>query len=135
MVSHILLVSLGGFFGAIARYFFYQYFARFKLFPWGTFLVNTSGSFLMGLLLGSVWISDSTRILVGTGFLGAYTTFSTFNFELFILKKNHREFQFYLYIASSYFFGILLAFLGFSITNGKISVILTSLLMGYRYLL
>jgi fluoride exporter len=119
MVSHIWLVGLGGFFGATARYFFNQYFAKFKLFPLGTFLVNTSGSFLMGLLLGSDWISNSTRVLVGTGFLGAYTTFSTFNFELFMFKKNHRELQFFVYMISSYFFGILLSFLGFSITNGK----------------
>ena len=117
MVSQIWLIGIGGFFGAIARYFLNQYFSRYKLFPVGTFLVNTTGSFFVGLLLGIDWISDSTRVLVGTGFLGAYTTFSTFNFELFMLKRNRRQFQFILYFVSSYFFGILLAFLGYSITN------------------
>ena len=120
MTSQIWLIGIGGFFGAIARYYLNQYFSRYKLFPVGTFLVNTTGSFIMGLLLGIDWISDSTRVLVGTGFLGAYTTFSTFNFELFMLKRNRRQFQFFLYFVSSYFFGILLAFLGYSITNDYI---------------
>ena len=121
MVSQIWLVAIGGFIGAILRYFFNQHFSRYKLFPVGTFLVNTTGSFFMGLLLGSDWISDSTRILVGTGFLGAYTTFSTFNFELFMFKKNRRSFQFFLYLFSSYFIGILFAFLGYSISNNDYS--------------
>jgi fluoride exporter len=119
MVVQIWMVGFGGFVGAIARYFVNQYFVSYRLFPLGTFLVNTTGSFLMGLLIGSNWISDSIRILFGTGFLGAYTTFSTFNFELFMLKKNHRDFQFTLYLASSYFLGILLAMLGYSIANAS----------------
>jgi CrcB protein len=110
-------VGIGGFFGTIVRYFVNQYFSKFKLFPLGTFLVNISGSFLMGLLIGSDWVSDSARLLIGTGFLGAYTTFSTFKLELFMLKKNHRAFQMSLYLISSYFLGILMAFLGYSITN------------------
>ncbi len=117
MVNQIWLVGLGGFLGAILRYFLNKYFSTFTLFPLGTFLVNMTGSFFLGLLLGSDWISSSIRILVGTGFLGAYTTFSTFNFELFMLKKNGRNFQFFLYIASSYILGILFAYLGYSITS------------------
>ncbi len=117
MDNQFWLVGLGGFLGAISRYFLNQYFSRIKLFPLGTFLVNMTGSFFMGLLLGSNWISDTILLLVGTGYLGAYTTFSTFNFELLILKKNKREFQFFLYIISSYIFGILLAYLGYFITT------------------
>lgn len=117
MVVQIWLVGLGGFFGAIVRHFVNQYFSRFLLFPLGTFMVNTTGSFLIGLLMGSDWITDSIRVFLSAGFLGAYTTFSTFNFELFMLKRNHRDFQFFLYLASSYFLGILLAILGYSIAN------------------
>lgn len=116
MVNQLWLVGIGGFFGAISRYFLNQYFSSFKLFPVGTFLVNMTGSFFMGLLLGSNWISETIRFFVGTGFLGAYTTFSTFNFELLMLKGSDRKFQFFLYIISSYIFGILLAYLGYSIT-------------------
>jgi CrcB protein len=117
MDNQLWLVGLGGFLGAISRYFLNQYFSGIKLFPLGTFLVNMTGSFFMGLLLGSNWISDTILLLVGTGYLGAYTTFSTFNFELLILKKNKREFQFFLYVISSYIFGILLAYLGYFITT------------------
>ena len=120
MVNQLWLVGLGGFLGAISRYFLNQYFSGIKLFPLGTFLVNMTGSFFMGLLLGSNWISDTIRVLVGTGYLGAYTTFSTFNFELLMLKKNNRKFQFFLYVVSSYIFGILLAYLGYFITNSSL---------------
>ncbi len=117
MDNQLWLVGLGGFFGAISRYFINQYFSSIKLFPLGTFLVNMTGSFFMGLLLGSDRISDTILVLAGTGFLGAYTTFSTFNFELLVLKKGKREFQFFLYVISSYIFGILLAYLGYTITT------------------
>lgn len=117
MLGQIWLVALGGFFGAITRYSVNRYFSRVRLFPFGTFLVNMTGSFLMGLLSGSKWISDSMHILVGTGFLGAYTTFSTFNFELLMLRRNQRTFQFYLYAISSYCLGIIFAFLGYLVTS------------------
>jgi fluoride exporter len=117
MVNQIVLVSLGGFFGAIARYYLNKYYSRFRLFPLGTFLVNTTGSFLMGILMGCDGVSSAQRHLIGSGFLGAYTTFSTFTFELSMLKRNHRDFQFCLYFVSSYFVGIGLAFFGYSLTK------------------
>lgn len=115
MFDQIWLVGMGGFFGAAARYWVNLTFSKNKLFPVGTFIVNTTGSFVLGLILGlgSDWITLSASLLIGTGFLGAYTTFSTFNFELFSLKKNKRGFLFLLYLVSSYSFGILFAGLGF----------------------
>ena len=53
-------------------------------FPWGTFVVNVTGSFLFGLLTGlglSHALPKVPRVVLGTGFCGAYTTFSTFTFE------------------------------------------------------
>lgn len=53
-------------------------------FPWGTFVVNVSGCFALGVLTGLglyQGLGDTTRTIVGTGGLGAYTTFSTFTFE------------------------------------------------------
>jgi CrcB protein len=53
-------------------------------FPWGTFVINVTGSLLLGLLTGlSLYhaFPKTPRVVVGTGFCGAYTTFSTFSFE------------------------------------------------------
>jgi CrcB protein len=113
MDSQIWLVGLGGFLGAITRYWVNQTFTKNRLFPLGTFIVNMTGAFLLGILIGNEWVPLSASLLVGTGFLGAYTTFSTFHFELFLLKKNKRTFLFFLYLTSSYFLGILLAGLGY----------------------
>ena len=54
------------------------------VFPWGTFLVNASGSFTLGVLTGLALyhaFPKTPRVILGTGFCGAYTTFSTFTFE------------------------------------------------------
>lgn len=55
-----------------------------RLFPWGTFVVNVTGSLLLGLITGAALyhgLGDTPRILLGTGFCGSYTTFSAFTFE------------------------------------------------------
>ena len=54
------------------------------VFPWGTFAINASGSFLLGVLTGLGLyhaFPKTPRVVLGTGFCGAYTTFSTFTFE------------------------------------------------------
>jgi CrcB protein len=82
-----LLVAVGGSLGAAAaRYLLDRAIATRQTspFPLGTLVVNVTGSIALGLLLGlaaSHQIPSSIVILVGTGFLGAYTTFSTFTFE------------------------------------------------------
>lgn len=82
------LVGFGGFFGAIARYLIARGSAGLLgvTFPYGTFIINVSGSFLLGVL--ATWVgerlvpgSDQIRLFFAIGFLGAYTTFSTFEFE------------------------------------------------------
>lgn len=113
MDNQLWLVGIGGFIGAITRYCVNLYFAKSRLFPLGTFLVNITGSFFMGVLAGNKWIPLSASLLLGTGFLGAYTTFSTFNFELIMLKTNNRHFMFALYLTSSYILGFLFAAFGY----------------------
>jgi fluoride exporter len=83
-----LLVGLGGFIGANARFVVARLVgAMFETkFPLGTFVINVSGSFLLGVL-GTIVAqrvmpnSESMRLALGVGFLGAFTTFSTFEFE------------------------------------------------------
>ena len=80
------LVATGGAIGAVARYLVgLAVAARLGVtLPWGTFAVNVTGSFAAGLLLGlgdGRGLTTSLRLLVVTGFLGGYTTFSAFSVE------------------------------------------------------
>ncbi|MFZ5870051.1 MAG: fluoride efflux transporter CrcB [Actinomycetota bacterium] len=81
-----LLVALGAAAGAGARWAVDQAVRRRVggAFPWGTFVVNVSGSLLLGGLLAAATLGSATVAtvaLVGTGFAGAFTTFSTFAYE------------------------------------------------------
>jgi len=81
------MVGIGGFAGAIARFALGSYIGnRFgSRFPYGTFVINISGSFLIGFVLTMLAqrfdLSPNWRYLIPIGFIGAYTTFSTFEYE------------------------------------------------------
>lgn len=79
-----LLIALGGAAGANARFVISTVAARRwgARFPWGTLLINVTGSFLLGLLLAAPALgAGGPHALLATGFCGGYTTFSTFAFE------------------------------------------------------
>jgi CrcB protein len=88
-----LVVGLGGFLGANARYLVAEWIGgRYGTsFPYGTLVINVSGSFVIGLFL--VYITERLRVdshwrlFFSVGFLGAYTTFSTFSFESLVLLQ------------------------------------------------
>ena len=83
----VLFVALGGAIGSAARYLVGGWFAaRFgAAFPYGTFVVNVTGSFIVGLFLAyaqeRVSLSPYWRLFIAVGFVGGYTTFSTFEYE------------------------------------------------------
>jgi len=83
-IDYLLLVGFGGFCGAIAR-FGVNLVLGTGLLPWGTFVVNVSGSFLLGLVqvlaVKAMGLGERFRLAAGVGFCGAYTTFSTFTKE------------------------------------------------------
>lgn len=113
---HILVVGIGGFFGAIARYSISKYInnkSRFTI-PLGTLTVNLVGAFLLGILTGAQ--ADTLVILLyGTGFLGAFTTFSTLKLEMIQLHLNNYKKEFIFYAATTYGGGLISAYLGHKI--------------------
>lgn len=117
-MSPYLLIAIGGIVGANARFLVSTWSAnRIGIdFPYGTLIVNASGSFLMGLLLTLVadrFAGDaSARALLATGFLGAYTTFSTFSYETVALVQHGALGPAVAYVAASLIGGLIAVFAG-----------------------
>jgi fluoride exporter len=111
---HICMVGIGGFFGAVARYAISKHVNNKSTFhiPIGTLTVNLAGAFLLGILTGAK--ADTTMVLlVGTGFMGAFTTFSTLKLEMTQMYKNNHKKKFFLYTLLTYGVGITLAYFGY----------------------
>ncbi|MBO0721981.1 MAG: fluoride efflux transporter CrcB [Blastocatellia bacterium] len=93
-LSKLFVVALGGALGAIARYWLGGFISsRLPMqFPLGTFIINATGSFIIGFFLTMVsqriTINPNWRFLIAVGFVGAYTTFSTFEYETFKLIED-----------------------------------------------
>jgi CrcB protein len=86
-MKEMLIISIGAIFGANARWIISRYMAKVlsPVFPYGTLLINFTGSFAVGFFM--IWTSERVlvdprwRLLIVVGFCGAYTTFSSFAFE------------------------------------------------------
>jgi CrcB protein len=89
-----LVISLGGILGANARYLLGTWIAQRygTSFPYGTLVINVSGSFVIGFFLTLIAerfvLHPNWRLFFAVGFLGAYTTFSTFSYESVVLLHN-----------------------------------------------
>jgi len=113
-----LAIGVGAALGANARYLVGLYVAD-RLgsdFPYGTLLINVSGSLVIGFFLTLISerleIDPLWRLLFATGFLGGYTTFSTFSFEALGLLRQAAYLQAMIYVGGSVLGGLLLALLG-----------------------
>ncbi|TCS79906.1 fluoride efflux transporter CrcB [Tepidibacillus fermentans] len=115
-MSNTMLVAVGGFLGAMARFGMSKWISsRTKsAFPYGTFAVNLIGSFLLGLIIGSQ-MGENATLFFGTGFMGAFTTFSTFKVENIIFYRNKERKIMFWYLGLSYILGVFVAFVGFTL--------------------
>ncbi len=113
-----LWVGAGGFLGAVARYAVGGWMTRrFGLgFPYGTFVINISGCFVLGLMLAvldtRITLPSQLRLLGPVGFVGAYTTFSTFEYETLRSVQQGRSGLAMVYVAFSVVLGYLAAWAG-----------------------
>lgn len=110
--SKILVVAFGGALGATARYLCNLFFAKiFAPFPFATFFINIIGSFLIGFLAilftEKFTANENWRLFLTVGFLGAYTTFSTFELETFELLREKQLLIAFLYVSASFAVGLI----------------------------
>jgi fluoride exporter len=121
MIKDILLVGAGSAIGGIVRLLIgksimqvFQY-----PFPLGTFIINISGSFLIGILYAlygkSGNLSPSALLFLATGVCGGFTTFSAFSYENLLLLRSGNYMMAMVYITGSIIIGLLAVFAGYAI--------------------
>ncbi|MBS4209455.1 fluoride efflux transporter CrcB [Bacillus sp. FJAT-50079] len=120
---NVLAVGIGGFFGAILRYLISEWLPITNGFPMGTFVINLSGCFFLAWFFTITvkrWsISPQVKLAIGTGFTGAFTTFSTFSVETLTLIEHQQYMIAFTYVFFSIFGGITLAFVGVKVAVNK----------------
>ncbi len=121
-----LLVALGGATGSVLRWLVTQWAQRLtpaSSFPWGTLTVNAVGSLAIGALMTlaaeRASLSPEMRMLLVTGVLGGFTTFSAYSYETLVLLKDGQTSAAALYAFGSVALGVAAAFLGRSLVLGR----------------
>lgn len=121
MLKTLLIVGLGGGIGSMLRYLAGLFISEMNKgeFPFGTFIVNITGCFLIGLFYGmsvkNAWFSDEWRLLLITGLCGGYTTYSSFSYESMGLISEGHFLYFALYVSLSILLGLCATWLGYII--------------------
>lgn len=111
---NMLYIILGASIGAPARFAVDQFIRRYTRKPYGVFVVNVVGSFLVGLTFRS---SEHIRELLAIGFAGAFTTWSTFMLDIFLAYELRRYKEAALNLTLSLSFGLLAAWCGLQLTQ------------------
>ena len=112
-MKNLLVIFLGGGIGSIGRYLLGTAIQRLTAtpFPAGTFLVNITGCFLIGLFYGLInrhaWLTVEWRLFLVTGICGGYTTFSSFSYEAVNLAREGYWLNFVAYVLLSVVLGLL----------------------------
>ncbi|MHB2149508.1 fluoride efflux transporter CrcB [Calditrichota bacterium LG25] len=123
-MTRLLLIGSGGFLGAVSRYLLSGLVYRLirdPWFPYGTLAVNLLGCLIIGFLNGLIEmrhiLSPDTRALLLIGFLGSFTTFSTFAFESFSLTRDSQFMSVFLNLFLHIVPGVLFVWLGYSLAK------------------
>lgn len=118
MLRTILIVGAGGFIGSVMRYLVQVFVEKgiSSTFPWGTFVANIAGSFIIGIVFGLVnkgnFLSAEWRMFLAVGICGGFTTFSSFAYNNLSMLKEQAYGQFIWNVGGSLFFGLLAVYLG-----------------------
>jgi fluoride exporter len=118
-----IYVGIAGFCGALLRYLIGLGFAGDNgVFPFATLSINLIGSFLLAWLTTVLFVkfswSDDVKTAISTGFVGSFTTFSTFSVETVVLFQDNHLFYAFGYVLLSFFGGLMMCRLGYRISKG-----------------
>ena len=119
----IIAIFLGGGCGALSRYLIIDQINKISSnsFPYGTTLVNVLGAFLIGiiyhLLISKIVINEQLKVFITIGFLGGFTTFSSFNLDFFKLIESGSIFLAIVYALASFLITIVAFYIGYSLTK------------------
>ncbi len=122
-MARFILIGLGGLVGANVRYWLQQWAANRwgPAFPYGTLIINVSGSFILGFFIALVTdriaVSPNWRYLIAVGLLGGYTTFSSFTVETLTLVGSGRLLPALLYLGGNVGLGLIFAYLGMALAR------------------
>lgn len=114
----LLYIAAGGAFGSVCRYLAMSWVSGLmgKEFPYGTLMVNILGSLLLGMLIGLIATmlprGRELHALLAIGFLGGFTTFSTFSMDIYLLVERGQFVAATLYISASILISVLAFFIG-----------------------
>ena len=121
MIKQLIFVGMGGGIGSIFRYLVSRIPFTQGPFPWATFIINITGCFIIGLLIGLSFkysfMDENMRLLFVTGFCGGFTTFSTFSLENVLMYQSGNYLALALYITLSIILGFTAVFLGLALTK------------------
>ena len=119
----IIAIFLGGGCGTLSRYLIIDQINKISSnsFPYGTTLVNVLGAFLIGiiyyLLISKIIINEQLKVFITIGFLGGFTTFSSFNLDFFKLIESGNIFLAIVYALASFLITIVAFYIGYSLTK------------------
>lgn len=122
-MTELLAIAIGGAIGAVARYSLGEWVTQAlgSEFPWGILIINVGGSLAIGvlfvLLVEQALLSPVYRSFLIVGFLGAFTTFSTFSLQVLALMQNGRFLMASTYVVTSVLLSILAVAVGVFVTR------------------